>query len=513
MTVHLSRKWRSRNFDELVGQELSIRLLKNSLFKGSFFPAYLFSGLRGSGKTSMGRIFAAAVNCAALDSFRHDPRTVVLPCNNCASCAALVAGQHPDFIEIDAASYTGVDNMRLIIENASLLPTLAARKIYLIDEAHMLSKAAFNAALKVLEEPPAHVIFILATTDPEKIIETVKSRCFQVFFDPIPKHVLVKHVQNIADVENIPYDQEGLTLIAQQAGGSARDALTTLERIALAQGDVTAGAVKAALGLVEESLIESLMSIILAQDTSGLMRFVKESLLLQHNPMMIWQMLTRALVKRLHRVTQSEEYDRLLALLRQSYEMESLLARTAMKAELVEYMLIRMSRCFIKGDAPIIEQSASSGPTMRQVPERVSSQVALPKKTGVSPEWDAFIELIKTKVEPLVLTLFTSARVEYMPDRGVCLVKCLKEHELFKEWLDRSLAIWKPLLGQAFGASVEPVVSFVVIQENRHVDRPVSPGIKTIVQVNDKKNTSSIHSSDTVTQALKIFPGTIQELP
>ncbi len=148
MTVHLARKWRSKNFNELVGQDLSVRLLKNSLFKKAFFPAYLFSGLRGSGKTSMGRIFAAAVNCQQLDDFIQAPQTIILPCGTCISCKALFAGQHPDFIEIDAASHTGVDNMRLIIESASMLPTLARKKIYLIDEAHMLSKAAFNAALK-----------------------------------------------------------------------------------------------------------------------------------------------------------------------------------------------------------------------------------------------------------------------------------------------------------------------------------------------------------------------------
>src|SRR5688572_28013273 len=180
VTLNLSRKWRSQNFDQIVGQELSIRILKNSLYLAHFFPVYLFSGQRGCGKTSTARIFAAAINCDSLPLIQKNPKTHSIPCLNCNSCIAIREGNHPDFIEIDAASHTGVDNIRSIIESSSLLPLMGRKRVYLINEAHMLSKAAFNAALKILEEPPATVLFILATTNPHKIIDTVRSRCFQL---------------------------------------------------------------------------------------------------------------------------------------------------------------------------------------------------------------------------------------------------------------------------------------------------------------------------------------------
>ncbi len=180
--LNLARKWRSKNFNEIVGQDLPVRMLKNSLYREQFFPVYLFSGQRGCGKTTTARVFAMALNCALLKSFQQEPQTIILPCLQCESCIVALSGKHPDFIEIDAASHTGVDNVRQIVEAASYLPVLGSKKIYLIDEAHMLSKAAFNALLKILEEPPRSTLFILATTDLHKIIDTVQSRCFQLFF-------------------------------------------------------------------------------------------------------------------------------------------------------------------------------------------------------------------------------------------------------------------------------------------------------------------------------------------
>jgi len=171
-TLNLARKWRSKNFDQVIGQELSVRMLKNSLYRDLYFPVYLFSGQRGCGKTSTARIFAAALNCEQLGVFQQSPKTQSVPCLICTPCQAMIAGRHPDFFEIDAASHTGVDNIRHIIDASQLLPVMGRKKIYLIDEAHMLSKASFNALLKILEEPPRSVVFILATTDPHKIIET-----------------------------------------------------------------------------------------------------------------------------------------------------------------------------------------------------------------------------------------------------------------------------------------------------------------------------------------------------
>ncbi len=182
---------------KLLGNHWLCRLVKNSLYRNLIFPVYLLSGTRGCGKTSVARIFAAALNCEALEQFQKNPQNQQLPCLTCASCLAMQAINHPDFIEIDAASHTGVDNVRAIIDAASFVPVLGKKKIYLIDEAHMLSKAAFNAFLKILEEPPISVVFMLATTDPHKIIETVTSRCFQLFFEPIELHAVADHLAHI----------------------------------------------------------------------------------------------------------------------------------------------------------------------------------------------------------------------------------------------------------------------------------------------------------------------------
>ena len=168
--LNLTRLWRSRRFEEIIGQPLIVRMLKNSLYRDLFFPVYLFAGSKGCGKTSTARVFAAGVNCAQLPYFQKNPENQV-PCLACQSCLAFTAGEHPDFIEIDGASHTSVDNVRSIIEASAFLPVLGRKKIYLIDEAHMLSKAACNAFLKILEEPPHSVMFILATTDAHKIID------------------------------------------------------------------------------------------------------------------------------------------------------------------------------------------------------------------------------------------------------------------------------------------------------------------------------------------------------
>ena len=187
--LNLTRKWRSQDFESIIGQSLAVKMLKNSLYAGHYFPVYLFAGQRGCGKTTTARVFARAINCQQLSEFQKQPKKISVPCGTCDSCVAMAQGRHQDFIEIDAASHTGVDNMRSIIEAASFLPLMGKKKVYLIDEAHMLSKAAFNALLKILEEPPSSALFILATTDPDKIIETVRSRCFRLFFQPISTSV------------------------------------------------------------------------------------------------------------------------------------------------------------------------------------------------------------------------------------------------------------------------------------------------------------------------------------
>lgn len=233
MSLNLARKWRSKNFEDIVGQDIIIKLLKNSLYKNIIFPSYLLSGMRGTGKTTIARVFAAALNCKLIEQFQIDPLNYKIPCLLCDSCIAMNKNNHPDFMEIDAASNTGVDNIRNIIETASFMPILGTRKIYLIDEAHMLSKAAFNALLKILEEPNFNIVFILATTEYNKIIDTIRSRSFQLIFDPIDKDSIIKQLEIICKNEDIKYDLKGLEFLAEESQGSLRDAINLLEKIRL----------------------------------------------------------------------------------------------------------------------------------------------------------------------------------------------------------------------------------------------------------------------------------------
>ena len=289
MHLNLARKWRSKHFDELVGQSLVVRLVKNSLYRNLIFPVYLLSGTRGCGKTSVARIFAAALNCEALDTFQKNPQTQQLPCLSCASCQAMQAMNHPDFIEIDAASHTGVDNVRSIIEAASFVPVLGRKKIYLIDEAHMLSKAAFNAFLKILEEPPVSVVFMLATTDPHKILDTVTSRCFQLFFDPIDTQAVTNHLMHICTQEGLAFEAEALSLIAQETEGSLRDALNLVERVRIAYPEITKESVIELLGKIDDERLHELLQVVLEGSVAKTLATIKKLELEKYNPVVVWK--------------------------------------------------------------------------------------------------------------------------------------------------------------------------------------------------------------------------------
>src|SRR6186713_3609947 len=228
----LARKWRPRAFGELVGQGHVVTALTNALTQGRMHHAYLLTGTRGVGKTTLARILAKSLNC--------ERGVSATPCGECAACRDIDAGRFVDLLELDAASNTGVDNMREILDNARYAPTVGRYKVYLIDEVHMLSKGAFNSMLKTLEEPPEHVKFVLATTDPQKIPVTVLSRCLQFNLKQMPPGHIISHLDNILGQEGITFEQPALRLLAQGAHGSMRDALSlTDQAIAYAAGQVT----------------------------------------------------------------------------------------------------------------------------------------------------------------------------------------------------------------------------------------------------------------------------------
>ena len=254
----LYRKWRPQDFDALVGQQAVKTALKNALASGKIAHAYLFSGPRGTGKTSTARILAKALNC--------EQGPTPTPCGHCHNCERITAGTSMDVIEIDAASNTGVDDIRELREQINFAPVDGRYKVYIIDEVHMLSTGAFNALLKTLEEPPAHVIFILATTDPQKIPATIHSRCQRFDFRRVTVDEIVEHLALVAQGSGIEADEEALRLIAIQSEGGMRDALSLLDQCGVMAKQVTAATVREVLGIVGREALHELTEAIGRQD-------------------------------------------------------------------------------------------------------------------------------------------------------------------------------------------------------------------------------------------------------
>jgi DNA polymerase III subunit gamma/tau len=260
----LARKWRPKRFAELVGQEHVVRALTNALESGRVHHAYLFTGTRGVGKTTIARIFAKSLNC--------EKGTGSDPCGECETCLAIDAGRYIDLLEIDAASNTGVDNVRDLIDNAQYMPSRGRYKVYLIDEVHMLSKQAFNALLKTLEEPPEHVKFLFATTDPEKLLVTVLSRCLQFNLKRLDEEQIRGQIAKILEAEGIASEPDAVRLIARAADGSLRDGLSLLDQaIAYTGGTLDHAAVAKMLGTVDRTRVGALLDALAGGDGGRLM--------------------------------------------------------------------------------------------------------------------------------------------------------------------------------------------------------------------------------------------------
>ncbi len=264
----LARKWRPKSFATLVGQEHVVRALSHALEQNRLHHAYLFTGTRGVGKTTLARIMAKALNCEAGVS--------AAPCGSCAACVAIDGGRFVDYIELDAASNRGVDDMTQLLERATYAPTLGRYKVYVIDEVHQLSGHAFNAMLKTLEEPPEHVKFILATTDPQKIPVTVLSRCLQFNLKQMPQTHIVDHLSRVLEAEGVAFEPAALRHLAKGAAGSMRDALSLLDQaIAHGAGRVEDEGVRAMLGTVGDEHLFALLDGLAAKDVHAMLDVAK----------------------------------------------------------------------------------------------------------------------------------------------------------------------------------------------------------------------------------------------
>lgn len=512
--LNLARKWRSQQFDQIVGQDLPLRMLKNSLYLQSFFPVYLFSGQRGCGKTTTARVFASAINCEHYDLFRKDPKQYTIPCLNCYSCQAMLAGKHPDFIEMDAASHTGVDNVRNIIDAASLMPIMGRKKIYLIDEAHMLSKAAFNAFLKILEEPPTSVLFILATTDADKIIETVRSRCFQLFFKAIDTEVLTRHLAHICEQESIPYEPQGLELIVQETDGSARDALNLLEAVRFSAGRVTKKAVVTVLGHIDDESIIALLQAVVVRDSVALLKTLRHIEQMQVDAGFLWRSFLQLLhaciwlkhgieprvfvqhISLINKIIEQVNWRYLHAILDRCYAQEQLFLKTAHQHAFIEMILLQIVVGDSKGEADGGEFGfgfSSGAVALAQPTASCDAEQEYEEETAndFSTKWQLFIREVSVGEDRLLASIFKQSVCRAYDDKtNVLEVEFCKKFIFFQEAIEEKKDFWMVLLKKIFGEEIifNPLFTGEDIQTPRSMSiaEPVSLPVTHRIQSNPR---------------------------
>ena len=400
----LALKYRPKNFDELIGQEAVSKSLTHALDENRVSHAYLFSGLRGSGKTSSARIFAKALVCEKGPTSR--------PCEVCAQCVMANESRHMDIIEMDAASHRKIDDIRELIEQTKYAPTAARYKIFIIDEVHMLTKEAFNALLKTLEEPPSYVKFILATTDPLKLPTTVLSRTQHFRFKQISRYEIVKHLEFILSKEGVSYEREALEILARSGGGSLRDTLTLLDQaIIYGAGNITKSSVAEMLGLLDPSRIEQIIEHVANADKNAIRVLVTE--LETYEPEMI---IDEILANLKQRFLDNDPkfslliYERFFRILAQSKSMLSVSSDNGFVLMLMLFMMIEALNLQDIDEA--IKLAKSGEPSV----------AVIEPKAGVSEQILAVKEAPKTPYEQFVTKIY---------DRSFELGEIFKNHISF----------------------------------------------------------------------------------
>lgn len=475
--LNLARKWRPKTFEQIIGQDISVRMLKNSLYLKKFFPVYLFAGLRGCGKTSTARVFGAAVNCKNLIKFQENPNEISIPCLECESCLAMSNGTHPDFIEIDAASHTGVDNVRQIVDSSSYMPLMGNKKIYLIDEAHMLSKAAFNAFLKILEEPPASVLFILATTEVPKVPSTVLSRCFQVIFTPIQDTPLKDHLKNICQNENVSIDDGAIDMLLAETEGSARDAINLLERVRFSGGQITQDTLLYVLGKVSTKELCALFEAALDKNPPILLSKLQKMNFESISAIILWDMLInlcRSLLWFKYGVTDFKSgfnqslaeikvlaekctLNRLHAIMQLMWSQEELFLRTNKKHSFLEMVLLQICEQTNIADLKDITSALQN----RQIPNNRlektydEPKIAQPTTTKISPsvnnDWQKCIQQIGQSGDLMLNSILSQAKfIEFDQEKKVVRLQLSNNSNFFKDKIADTKPLWAGVLDQNF---------------------------------------------------------------
>jgi DNA polymerase III subunit gamma/tau len=523
-TINLARRLRPQQFSQIIGQDLPVRMLKNSLYMNKFFPVYLLAGQRGCGKTSTARVFAAAVNCEALTSFQQNPTLTDIPCLTCSSCLAMKRNAHPDFIEIDAASNTGVDNVRQLIETAAYVPLQGKKKVYLIDEAHMLSKAAFNAFLKILEEPPVTVLFMLATTELHKIPQTVLSRCFQLFFPALEQQAFTNYLQEVCKREAIDIEDSALSVLIHEADGSARDALNLLEQVRFIESPVTESSIRKILGKLSTPILLDLIEAAVTNNPTSVLTVLSSGALQSANPNATWDLLVSAIKtilwikyasptipgefmqhrERLNEITQTCSHNRLIAIMQLLWDQERIFLQTSKKHAFLEFLFLQLAEQDNIAGIDELLQGLTSGTisprkqnnSVQQQPKVIAAQPATvapppqpqvaapavqsPPSTPakeesitqiVNSDWAAFLVKLHAGTDDSLLLAILGQATNNSPVSGEITLALRQHSKFFTEKLDEMKPTWFPVLQEIFG----PLKKVSFIQQDVVITPPKAP--------------------------------------
>lgn len=553
--MNFARNLRPKTFEQVVGQPLIKSMLKNSLFLGKMFPAYLFAGERGCGKTTVARIFASALNCKQLVAFQQNPKSVLIPCLACDSCLAMQQGCHPDFFEIDAASNTGVDNVRQILETAAYQPTLGIKRIFLLDEVHMLSKSAFNALLKMLEEPPKTVVFLMATTELEKVPATIRSRAFLGLFPRVEPSEVVEYLKKVCSLHKLVFDDAAILLIAKLGQGCLRDCLNLLDQLSALDQPLTASLVEKTFFHAPKELIVKIAFLLvnsLPEEMSQLTKSVEFDFVTANSLYdELVEVFDYLLSKKLNPELKDDSFyghdDRLLQLAEKTdvslilHFMETLwqsleqFNATTQKMMFLRYLLVKLSqkKTFTSDGEP----SLSKNPVLVNAPAtpQKAPVVQQEKKTVFVDElmqkWKDLLELPEIKKEGLLLSVLSSVvKIElpvekvneiiaFSPRVNKFFISVVADFEeivkqaLQKIFAGRSALSLAVVQEQAFVAQKKNFNSELSFGANLPTKRPINPEKGPFVS-NRKVGAASLDFSDKnkwpiVNLLIERFPGKI----
>jgi DNA polymerase III subunit gamma/tau len=520
----LTKKYKIKFLSDIVGQDLSIQFLRNSLYKKHICPLYIFSGMRGTGKTTTARIFSASCLCDAFEDQETD-----IPCYKCKSCKIFQDNRHPDIIELDAASNSGVETIRSLIENAHVMPAICDKKMYIIDEAHMLSKAAFNACLKIMEDPPEHVSFILATTEFNKVIDTIRSRALSLYFSPVETQDMVKYINKICSEENIKLSGKSIELISEYSEGSIRDSLNLLEKLKMIDDNLIENHLENELGFCELSLVNNFLESVTRSDKDLYLEFKKKFSKNHRAHKNFWIRTMNTLQERLEMgFINKDKYDpKIISVTKFLYSYEEMFLKSIDPTGILDICFFTFQALNSK------KESGQKNNSNVSIPEETSKcNIAINKEDNTKQSevkniennnlednsWDRFVKSTFEEDKSLG-AIFNQCQVDINKDSNTVTCSFKKSLSFYKHFINDKKELWKRHFEKIFKNNFKMEIIFNVKSENikkeasqntKHVeiyDEDFLQKYKKKKIFSENPDKPSISDKSISTTIKKLFPG------